>query len=67
MKHFWVTCDDCGDSWVSGFISEHGTLIATDSLGTRCSDCGGTVEIGEEHSSEDDCADDDRDEVSFDF
>ena len=51
MKHFWLTCSSCGDQWISGFISEHGLLVAVDETGESCVDCGGDVEIGDEYES----------------
>lgn len=66
MKHFWLTCSLCGDTWVSGFISEHGILVAIDETGESCIDCGGEVEIGDEYEPAGD-GDDDRDEVRFDY
>jgi hypothetical protein len=54
VKHFYLTCTLCGDTWVSGFISEHGLLVAVDETGESCTDCGGDVEIGDEYERGDD-------------
>jgi hypothetical protein len=65
VKHFWVTCTECGDAWVAGYIAEHGLLVATDETGEACTDCGGQVEIQDEYDGPNE--DDTRDEVRFDF
>lgn len=49
MKHFWVTCVECSDCWVAGFLSDFGMLVAVDKFGESCTDCGGEVEIQEEY------------------
>ena len=65
MKHFWVTCLECGDAWVAAFIAEHGMFVPVDKFGESCTDCGGEIEIdteyepGEEKESER--------EIPFDF
>lgn len=40
MKRFWVKCSGCGDTWVASFADDYGILIAIDSNGEECSDCG---------------------------
>ena len=46
MKHFWVTCLECEDSWVESFMAEYGMLIPVNS--ERCPDCGGEYEVQDE-------------------
>lgn len=65
--HFWITCNGCQDVWMAGFHSQHGELVAADSTGEQCTDCGSRdLEIGDEYESAGD-GDDDQDEVRFDF
>lgn len=68
MKHFWVTCQECGDAWVAAFIAEHGMLVAVDKFGESCTDCGGDVEIDSEYDGpNDDNIGFETKEADFDF
>lgn len=49
MKHFWCVCPECGETWVSAFISEFGFLVPADEYGEACTECGAReIEIQDE-------------------
>lgn len=49
MKDFWMHCLECSHVWVAGFAEEFGFLVALESYGEECPECGGEVEIDNEY------------------
>lgn len=49
LRRFWCECPECGETWVSEFVSEHGILVPADQYGEECTECGSEPDIQDEY------------------